>query len=59
MLETTENHMASIGKKWESIYIYNLLCRNDIIFENFTQDGQLLRPEKLAIEFNLAQIIEV
>lgn len=27
-------------------------------FEDHIQDGQLLRPEKLDIEFNLAQIIE-
>lgn len=27
-------------------------------FEDYVQDGQLLRPEKLDIEFSLAQIIE-
>ncbi len=30
----------------------------DNFFEDYMQDGQLLRPEKLDIEFNLAQIIE-
>jgi hypothetical protein len=30
----------------------------DNFFEDHIQDGQLLRPEKLNIEFNLAQIIE-
>ena len=31
---------------------------NDIYFEDYIQDGQLIRPEKLDIEFSLAQIIE-
>lgn len=30
----------------------------DNFFEDYMQDGQLLRPEKLDIEFSLAQIIE-
>lgn len=30
----------------------------DNFFEDHMQDGQLLRPEKLDIEFNLAQIVE-
>lgn len=30
----------------------------DNFFEDYMQDGQLIRPEKLDIEFNLAQIIE-
>lgn len=30
----------------------------DNFFEDYMQDGQLLRPEKLEIEFNLAQIVE-
>jgi len=30
----------------------------DNFFENYMQDGQLLRAEKLDIEFDLAQIIE-
>jgi hypothetical protein len=30
----------------------------DNFFEDYMQDGQLLRPEKLDIEFNLAQIVE-
>ncbi|MCK5323202.1 MAG: hypothetical protein KAJ45_03605 [Desulfobulbaceae bacterium] len=31
---------------------------HDNFFEDHMQDGQLLRPEKLDIEFNLAQIVE-
>lgn len=31
---------------------------HDNFFEDHIQDGQLLRPEKLEIEFNLAQIVE-
>lgn len=31
---------------------------HDNYFEDHMQDGQLLRPEKLDIEFNLAQIVE-
>lgn len=31
---------------------------HDNYFEDFMQDGQIIRPEKLDIEFNLAQIIE-
>jgi len=30
----------------------------DNFFEDYMQNGQLIRPEKLDIEFNLAQIIE-
>ncbi|NVM20272.1 MAG: hypothetical protein HWN68_00645 [Desulfobacterales bacterium] len=30
----------------------------DNFFEDHMQDGQLLRPEKLDVEFNLAQIVE-
>lgn len=31
---------------------------HDNFFEDFMQNGQLLRPEKLDVELNLAQIIE-
>lgn len=30
----------------------------DNFFEDYIQNGQLIRPDKLDIEFNLAQIIE-